>query len=162
MSSRSPYPSLPRPYYKGHNREEDEKLAKKLFYGTTVRDKKTGLDYWRYPPQNSQHEHQNVEALCRLLSNCQGLEPTILAALVCSLRSGSGFGRRLVFKSRKRGRPGGSLADFQIAMYVAFHRRNGENTKIAVLNAIDEFGITRKTVFAAIKRAKTQSPWLKV
>jgi hypothetical protein len=102
MNNRSPYPSLPRPYYKGHNRKEDEKLAKELFYGVVVRNKKTGLDYWRYPPQNSQHEHQDVEALCRLLSNCQGLAPTILAALVCSLRSGSGFGRRLISNREKK------------------------------------------------------------
>jgi hypothetical protein len=155
MNDRSPYPSLPRPYYKGHNREQDEKLAKELFYGTVVRNKKTGLDYYCYPPQNSQHELQDVEALCRLLSNCQGLEPTILAALVCSLRSGSDFERRLIFKSRrKRGRPVGSLADFQIAMYVAVRHLNGLNTKLAVMDAKDEFGVTQKTVFAAIKRAK--------
>jgi hypothetical protein len=102
MNARSPYPSLPRPYWKGHNREEDEKLAKELFYGPRVRDKKTGLDYWRYPSQNSQHEHQGIEALCRLLSNCQGLKPTILAALVCSLRSDSYLERHLVFKPRKK------------------------------------------------------------
>jgi len=36
----SPYPLL-RPYYKGHSREEDEKLSNELFYGTsTVVDKK--------------------------------------------------------------------------------------------------------------------------
>jgi hypothetical protein len=163
MNNRSPYPSPPRPYWKGHNREEDKKLAKELFYGTAIRNKKTGLDYWRYPPQNSQHEHQGVEALCRLLSNCQGLEPTILAALVCSLRSGSDFERRLIFKSRrKRGRPVGSLADFQIAVYVAVRRLNGLNTKLAVMDAKDEFGITQKTVFAAMKRAKTKKPWFKV
>ena len=163
MNARSPYSSLPRPYWKGHNREEDEKLAKELLYGTAIRDKKTGLHYHRYPPQNSQQEHQGVEALCRLLSNCQGLKPTILAALVCSLRSGSDFGRRLVFKSRKRGKPfTSSLADFQIASYVDFQRRNGSNTKIAVMDAQNEFNQSRKAIFAAMKRAKTKSPWLKV
>jgi hypothetical protein len=162
MNNRSPYPSLPRPCYKGYSREQDEKFAKELFYGTAIRNKKTGLDYWRYPSQNSPHESQSVEALCRLLSSCQGLEPTILAALVCSLRSGSDSKRRLVFKSRKRGRPTGSLADFQIASYVDFQRRNGSNTKIAVMDAQNEFNQSRKAIFAAMKRAKTKSPWLKV
>jgi hypothetical protein len=82
--------------------------------------------------------------------------------LVCSLRSGSDFGRHLVFKPRKkrRGRPStSSLADFQIASYVDFQRRNGSNTKIAVMDATYEFKRSQKAIFAAMKRAKTQSPW---
>lgn len=95
-----PYPYPPRPYSKGYSREEDEKLAEELFYGTTVRDK-TGRDCHRYPSENSPHERQGVEALCRLLL-FSDLPSEIIGGLLCSLDSGGSFGRRLVFKPRKK------------------------------------------------------------
>jgi hypothetical protein len=155
---RNPYP---RPYYKGHSREQDEKLASELFYGTTVRDKKTGRDCHQYPPENSPHERQGVEALCRLLlRDCQDLSPDVSAGLLASLDLDGSFGRRLVFKPRKRKRPADSATDLQIALYVQSLKRAG--VKKSAEYAADKFHLSRKTVFEAMKRIRAESPWLKV
>ena len=163
MSNHSPYPLL-RPYYKGHSREEDEKLAEELFYGIMVRDKKTGRDCHRYPPENSLRERQGVEALCRLLSfSCQELEPMILGGLLGSLDFNGSFGRRLVFKPRrKRKRPTDAPTDLQITLYVQSLHRAGWGIDAAVADAEKKFGRSRKTVYAAMKRIKRESPWLEV
>jgi hypothetical protein len=156
MTGHFPYP---RPYHKGHSREQDEKLAGELFYGTTIRDKKTGRDCHRYPSENSPYERQGVEALCRLLlCSCQDLDPEILAGLLCSLDLGGSFGRRLVFKPRKRKRPADSPTDLQIALYVGALVRIGE--KKPINQAMVKFGVSRETVFRAKKRIKRESPWL--
>jgi hypothetical protein len=152
----------PRPYYKGHRRQQDEKLAEKLFFGTTVRDKKTGRDCHRYPPENSPHERQGVEALCRLLLfNCQDLGAEILGGLLCSLDLDGSFGRRLVFKRRKRKRPAGFATDLQIALFMQSLRRAGWPIEAAVERATKEFKLSRKSVYAARKRIRTESAWLK-
>lgn len=152
-----PYPYPPRPYSKGYSREEDEKLAEELFYGTTVRDK-TGRDCHRYPSENSPHERQGVEALCRLLL-FSDLPSEIIGGLLCSLDSGGSFGRRLVFKPRKRKRPADSRTDLQIALYVGNLVRIG--MKKPINQAMVKFGISRETVFRAKRRIKRESPWLK-
>jgi hypothetical protein len=126
----SPYP---RPYYKGQSREEDEKLAGELFYGTMVHDKKTGRD-------------------------CHDLSPEILAGLFCSLDLDGSFGRRLIFKSRKRKRRADAATDLQIALYVSARG----NDKGAVMDAMNEFNLSRKTIFAARKRIRKERPWFKV
>jgi hypothetical protein len=66
MSQDSPYPRAVRAYWKGYSREQDKRLAKKLFYGTTVRDK-TGRDHHRYLPEDGPEEREGFEALRRLL-----------------------------------------------------------------------------------------------
>ena len=163
MSGRSPYPDDP--FYKGHSRDEDEKLAEKLFYGTMVHDQKTGRDYHRYPPENSPHERQGVEALCRLLMfSCQdNLEPGILAGLLCSLDLGGSLGRRLVFKPRKRKRPVGAATDLQVYFYVqSLERPRGMKTKSAVQYAIDKFHLSRNAVFEARARIRRENPGFEV
>jgi hypothetical protein len=161
MSHNSPYP-LVRPYYKGqHSREEDEKLAEELFFGTTVRDKKTGRDCHQYPPERSPYERQGVEALCRLLSfGCEDLKPEILGGLLASLDPSGSFERRLVFKSRKRKRPADSRTDLQIFFQVKSLERAGWPTEAAVAQVMKKFGISRETVYRARKRIRRASPWL--
>jgi hypothetical protein len=161
MNNRSPYPSLPRPYYKGHNREQDEKLAEELFYGTMVRDKKTGSDCHYYFSEGSPQERQALDALQRLL-NFSDLAPGVLAGLSCSLDLDGSFGRRLIFKSRKRKRRADAATDLQIALYVYARRLDGSSTKSAVMDAMGEFGLSRKAIFAARKRVRLENPELKV
>ena len=158
----SPYPLL-RPYYKGFSREEDEKLAKELFYGTTARNEKTGRDCHQYSPKDGPQERRGLEALCRLLCvNCGDLDSEILGGLVASLDPGGSFGRRLVFELRKRKRPAGSATDLQIFLYVEGRIRTGQQVEAAVADAMANFGLSRKTVFAARQRIQRESPWLKV
>ena len=157
----SPYPLL-RPYYKGHSREEDEKLSNELFYGTsTVVDKKTGRCRHDYP--DGLDERRAIEALKRLLVfSCGDLDEGILGGLVASLDPGGSFGRRLVFEPRKRKRPADSATDLQIALRVrSLHHRLGKK-EAAVTQAMADFDLSRKTVFEAMKRIRAESPWLEV
>src|SRR5262245_16289492 len=122
MSHDSPYPRTPRPYYKGRfNRKEDEKLANELFYGTSTINKKTGRERHDYP--DGPDERRAIEALLRLLSCCEDLDELILGGLSASLDPGGSFGRRLVFKPRKKKKPAGYPSDLEIAMYVLSLRR---------------------------------------
>ena len=105
--------AYPRPYWTGYNREQDEKLVRKLFYGTTIRDKQTGRDRHKYLTDDSPEEREGRQALCRLL--CHSADPEILAVL-CRALDGS-LGRRLVFKNRKGGKRD-DAADFQVALHV--------------------------------------------
>jgi hypothetical protein len=159
MSEHGPYPLL-RPYYKGHSREEDEKLAEELFYGITVRDEKTGRDCHQYPPEDSPHERQGVEALCRLLLSSD-LAPGVLGGLVSSLDLRGSFGRRLVFKPRGRKQPADSPTDLQIFFFVLSLERTGLKTEAAVALAQEKFGLSRETVYRARKRISREDPWLK-
>jgi hypothetical protein len=162
MSDRKPYPP-DNPFFKGHSRDEDEKVAEKLFYGITVRDQKTGRDCHRYPPENSPHERHGVEALCRLLVfSCQDLEPGILAGLLCSLDLDGSFGRRLVFKPRKRKRPADSATDLQVYFYVQSLERARLKTESAVKYAMDKFHLSRNAVFEARARIRRENPGLEV
>jgi hypothetical protein len=160
VSGRSPYPLL-RPHYKRHSREEDERLAEELFYGTTVRDQKTGRDCHQYPPKNSPHERQAFDALQRLLISSD-LPPGVLGGLLCALDLDGSFGRRLVFKPRKRKRSADSPTDLQITLHVGRLHRAGWKIDAAVADAEKKFGRSRKTVYAAMKRIKRESPWLEV
>jgi hypothetical protein len=156
----SPYPLL-RPYWKGHSREEDEKLAKELFYGTTATNKETGRHYHHYPLADGPHERRALEALRRLLLfDCyKVLEPRIFAALCCSLDPNSDFERRLIFKGRKKGRRHDFAADSQIDVHVLGLRRMGWPSDAAVKDAEKKFGLSRKAVYEARKRVNS---WLKV
>lgn len=156
MSGRSPYP---RPYHKGHSRAQDEKLAGELFYGTTVRNEKTGRDCHLYPPENSPHERQGVEALGRLLlCDCQDLSPDVLGGLLASLDLGGSFGRRLLFKPRKRKRPAGAATDLQIFFYVQSLEHAGWKTESAVQSAMDKFDLSRNAVYEARARIRRENP----
>ena len=159
MSQRGPYP-LVRPYYKGHSREEDEKLAKELFYGTSTIDKKTSRSRHDYLLADSPDERRAFEALRRLmLFSCQDLDPAILEGLLCSLDSGGSFERRLVFQFRKKGKRSDFAADLDVAAYVGGLIHGGQKKEAAVKRAEDKFGLKRKAVFAAIKRFNAS--WLK-
>ena len=158
----SVYPHAIRPYYKGHSREEDEKLVDELFFGTsTIIDEKTARCRHEYLPAGGSHERRAIEALERLLAFSRGdLNPDILAGLLCSLDPGGSFGRRLVFKRRKRMRAADAATDLQIALYVqSLHRL--EVTKAAEW-AAEKFDVSRKTVYKALKRIRRESSWLKV
>src|SRR5262245_44540301 len=104
MSQNSPYPSAIRPYYKGHSREEDEKLARELFFGTsTIIDGKTDRWCHEYLPADSPEERRAFEALERLLEfSCGDLNPDVLGGLIASLERDGSFGRRLVFKKERK------------------------------------------------------------
>jgi hypothetical protein len=149
----SPYP---RTYYKGYSREEDEKLAEELFYGTMVRDK-TGRDCHQYLPEGSPQERQAFDALQRLLV-FSDLAPGVLAGLVCSLDLDGSFGRRLVFKPRKRKRPVGAATDLQIFFYVQSLERAGVKIESAVQSAMDNFGYSRNAIFEARARIRRENP----
>jgi hypothetical protein len=156
----TPLPSVPRPYWKGHSREQDEKIAKGLFFGMSTIDKKTGR--WRYEyPSNEGHA---FEALQRLLQfSCGDLDTNVLGGLLASLDRGGSFGRRLVFEGkRKRPAEAAAVADFQIALHVQALRDEGRQTDAAVADAQAEFGISRKTVYKALARTRKECPWLKV
>ena len=130
---RSPYPRAPRAYWKGYSRKQDEKLASELFYGTFATNKQSGRDHHHYPLAGSPHECRALEALRRLLFyGCKDLEPTIFAALCCSLDPNSGFERRLVFKARKKGRRHDFAADSQIDVHVLWRRAVGWPAEAAV------------------------------
>ena len=161
MTDRNPYARL-RPYYKGHSREEDEKLAQELFYGTSTIDKKPGRSRHDYLLAGSPDERRAFEALERLLYfSCGDLDPGILGGLLSSLDRGGSFGRRLVFE-KKRKRPADSATDLQIALHVrSLHHRLGKK-EAAVKQAMADFDLSRKTVFEAMKRIRAESPWLEV
>jgi hypothetical protein len=156
----SPYPSPARPYYKGHSREEDEKLARNLFFGTSTIDKKTGRERHRYP--DSQDERGAIEALQRLLiCSCKDLDPEILGGLLSALDSGGSFERHIVFKTKKE-KPTGKPTDLQMVMKVQALHRAGWPIDAAVQKTAEVFGPSRKTVYAAMKRVKKETPWLAV
>jgi hypothetical protein len=159
----SPYPSPARPYYKGHSREEDEKLARNLFFGTSTIDKKTGRQHHQYPAEDSQDERGAIEALQRLLiCSCGDLAPEILGGLLSALDPGGSFERRLVFKSRKRKRPSNSPTDLQIFFHVWSLERAGLKTESAVQDAMTRFDLSRNAIFEARARVRAESPWLTV
>lgn len=159
----SPYPKAIRPYHKGFSREQDEKLAGELFYGISTFNKKTGRWHHNYLVTGGPKERQGIEALQRLLLfSCGDLDADILGGLLCSLDDSGSFGRRLVFGLRKRKRPTGSATDLQIALEVRALHRTGWKIEAAVKQVSTHFGVSRKTVFAARKRVRTESPWFEV
>jgi hypothetical protein len=155
MTERNPLAALlVRHYFEGYSREQDEKLAEQLFYGITIRNENTGRLRHKYLPHNGPQERQGFEALQRLLLfSCQDLAPSILTALLGTLDlDGSTWGR-LVLKRRKKGKRD-VAADLQINFYIERRIKKGEKTEAAVEGAMAQFGLTRKAVFAARKRAK--------
>jgi hypothetical protein len=159
MSGHSPYP---RPYYKGHNRAQDEKLANELFYGASAINKKTGRWHSHYLSAGSPEERRALDALRRLLSfSCGDLDPAILEGLLGSLDSRGGLARQLAFKYRKKGKRHDFAADLDVAMRVGALVRAGEQTEAAVAKVREELGLSRKAVFAAIKRFNDTAFWLK-
>jgi hypothetical protein len=105
MTYRNPFAPPLRPYWKGYSHEQDKKLVRKLFYGTTIRDK-TGRDRYQHFPPDSPEERDGFKAVCRLLSYNWGRNDLdILAALCCSLDLDSGLGSRFVLSERKEGGP---------------------------------------------------------
>jgi len=151
--SASLYPRAVRPYWKSHSREQDEKLAKDLFFGTSTINKKTGRWYSYYLPKDSPDERHAFEALRRLLSHsCGDLEPAIFAALLNSLNSKSK--RRLVFKNRKRGKSD-HAADLDIHIRVEGLIHAGWPTEAAVAQVGKDLGgLSRKAIYAARSRVK--------
>jgi hypothetical protein len=157
----SPYPKI-LPYWKGYDREKDERHARNLLYGVTVRNQKTGRDQHRYLLRASPREHQGLEALRRLLSRAyRDIEPRILAGLLCALDPNSNFDRRLVFERRKKGRPQDSAADLQIFLHVEGYIRGGKKTEAAVAQTMADLRLSRKAVFTAVQRCRRERPWLK-
>jgi hypothetical protein len=155
-----PYP-LARPYWKGYSREQDKKLVEELFYGSSGINQKSGRWQSHYLVAGGPDERRAFEALRRLLASCQGLEPEILAGLLLALDSRGGFERRLVFQFRKKGKRSDFAADAEIAMYVEGLVRRGVKKEAAVSHAMADLHLSRKTIFAAIKRFKNKASWLK-
>ena len=126
--TKSPYPNPVRPYYKGHNREEDERSARDLFFGTSSIE--AGRECHRYPAEGSEDERGAIEALERLLiCSCGDLDPEILGGLLSALERGGSFERRIVFKTKKK-KPAGKPTDLQIALHVGrLHHRPGWKVK---------------------------------
>jgi hypothetical protein len=97
VSAHGPYPVL-RPYYKGHSREEDEKLAEKLFFGTSSIDKKTSRERHDYLLVGGPDERRAFEALERLLVySCGDLKPCWLRSIQAAAMSD------VVYSSRGKG-----------------------------------------------------------
>ena len=63
----NPFVASLRSYWKGHDREDDESLAKELFFGRTGRDKK-GRIKKEFLVQDTSRERLAREALVRLLT----------------------------------------------------------------------------------------------
>lgn len=158
----SVYPRAIRPYYKEHSREEDEKRARELFFGTsTIINEKTGRTRHDYLPANGPDERRAFDALERLLLFfCGELDPEILGGLLASLERDGSFGRRLVFKKQRKRRVG-TPTDLQIALCVQSRHRLGLKIKAAEW-AADKLGVSRKKVYDALKRIRRESPWLEV
>jgi hypothetical protein len=158
VSYHSPYGPYPRPYYKGHSRKQDERLARELFYGTSAINKEPGRLRSHYLIPGSPHECRAFEALQRLmLFSCRDLSPAILGGLLGSLNPGGNFERRLVFKFRRKGKRPNFAADLDVALLVEGLICGGWKKEGAVQQAMAMFGLSRKAVFAVIKRQKTAS-----
>src|SRR5262249_42204059 len=135
MTDRNCY-ALLRPYRKGYSREQDEKLAHELFYGTSTIDKKSGRSRHDYLLAGSPDERRAFEALERVLfHSCGNLNPEILGGFLCLLDRGGSFGRRLVFE-KKRKRPADSATYLRIALHVRALYRAGWSTEAAVNHAM--------------------------
>jgi hypothetical protein len=141
---------FPAPYRKGYSREEDERL-KQLFFGSTVRDR-TGRAKKKYLIKDSVDERSAREALVRLLS--RGDCGVIEALLFDALNTNGEGERRLIFVSRKRGNRSDISADVTVAFHVGRLKDNGVPVESAVHDAMRKFSLSRKAVFACMKRVK--------
>jgi hypothetical protein len=136
-------------YWKGHSRKEDNKLARELFFGRRVRDE-TGRARKKYLAKDSAGERSAREALVRLLSH----DDVRIKALLCDALSSDGIGeRRLVFQPRKKGKRSDVGADYAVAFRVLIEKHDTP-VESAVHDAMAKFGLSRKSVFACMKRVK--------
>jgi hypothetical protein len=150
----SPFPRMPRPYWKGYSREQDLKLMRDLFFGTAIPDKR-GRERHGYWDAGSPQERRGFEALQRLLSDD---DQEAIAVLCNALRPDSKAPRRLVFKQKKRGRAD-PTADSQIAIRVlALENLYGIKPEAAIRQVRDEFGLSRSSVLRAVARNKKDFP----
>jgi hypothetical protein len=143
----------PRPYYKGYNQKDDEELAKQFLYGR-ARPNKKGFAKIEYLKQGTSEERLAREALHRFLSYHTSLDapPVIMAGLFVALRGEST--RRLVFKFQKKGRRPDSTRDELMASFVDQLTVRGWKKEAAVHETMERYGLSRKAVFAALRRAR--------
>jgi hypothetical protein len=114
MSQDSPFPRMPRPYWKGYSREQDLKLMRELFFGTAIPDN-GGRERHGYWDAGSPQQREGLEALRRLLSS-KDLEA--IAMVCCAFDPDSKVPRRLMFKNKKKEGRADHIADSQIAVTV--------------------------------------------
>jgi hypothetical protein len=153
-ADRNPFPFVPLPsaYWKNYSRKEDEELAEELFFGRIVRNE-TVRAKREYLAKDSARERLAIQALVRLLSrdDC----PEIQVLLFDALKSDGRGERRLVFQYRRRGKRSDLSADYVVALYVAKRvSEDGWPVEAAVTDAISVFGLSRKAVFARMRRVK--------
>jgi hypothetical protein len=151
----NPFVPSTRAYWTGFSRENDEVIAMQLFFGRRGHDKK-GRVKKEYLVQDSPPERLAREALVRLLTYFTTKEaPIDVIAALCSALRGSAE-RRLVFKFQKKGNRPDLSGDIAVTLLVDRRRQEGVKVESAVREAMDVFDLSRKAVFAAIKRVKTE------
>jgi hypothetical protein len=123
-----------------------EKLALELFTGRVVRTK-AGRPRHEY--LSGSRERQAKIALARW----QPEEPDarLIKIMLTVALTGIG-GRQLIFQSSRRGRPSTHFADARIDRYVTDKMKTGCPAEAAVAYAVEEFGLSRKAIFAARRR----------
>ena len=129
----------------------DEQLALELFAGRMVRTKRGRLKL-EYP--SGPREQLARLALARVLNSWNPEETNvslIMLGLITALLAPEG--RKLVFRAPRRGRPSTYFTDAKIDRYVTAKERDCQ-TKVAVADAMEEFGLSRKAVFAARQRQR--------
>jgi hypothetical protein len=105
---------------------------------------------WGKYPQKAIDERLAREALLRVLRSPEPLSRTLRSRLAELFDPQSKIAQRqLVFKRRGRGKPA-SISNKQVADYVDRLARNGTK-KAAVAAAIDQFGLSRKQIYAKLK-----------
>lgn len=142
-------------YWKGFSREDDEALAMQLFFGRRGQDKK-GRVKKEYLVQDSPPERLAREALVRLLTYFTTNDgPIDVIAALCSALRGSPE-RRLVFKFQKKGNRPDLSGDIAVTLFVDRRRREGVKVESAVREAMEVFNLSRKAVFEAMKKVRTE------
>jgi hypothetical protein len=141
-------------YWKGYSRKEDEELAEELFFGRTVWSK-TGRAKREYLVKDSARERSAIKALIRLLSRDDWSDTKDL--LFDALKSDGRGERRLVFQFRRKGKRPNLSTDYAVAIWVAKRvSEEGWKVEAAVSEAMSVYGLSRKAVFASIRRVKVR------
>jgi hypothetical protein len=151
------YVPLYEPYWKNFALVEDERLAKELFSGREIKDAR-GREKTQYLRAGSQRERLAREALVRLLmyyTRNTPNKPNVTVLLCAALRDDFDTKRRVSFGFRKSGGRSDPADDWQVGQYV-LSRVNGKrgDVKAAIADAMDKFGLSRKTIFKKVKRTK--------
>jgi hypothetical protein len=166
-AAKNPYDfPVEEPYWKGHDRETDEKLAKELIFGILIpatisqpvgKKPRTRRPFvtreclrHEYLKHDSEREKEARRAFCRLLMHSNP-SPEILAAAVVMLSPDVATARQLVFQFRKRKPRHNRGLDLSIERYIA---ERGDKVEAAVADTMKAFGLTRKAVFDARRRAR--------